>query len=366
MSTISDITIVGGGIIGMLTAYECRLAGASVTVIEKNDVGRESSWAGGGILLPIYPWRQHAAVTQLVVQSLKHYPQLIDELHAESGIDPEFIQSGMLICQNPDFDAATAWCTANSVAFQQPSDNLLATVQSRMDKPLWLPEIRQARNPRLLKAVSATLKKIGVKVITQCELLALDVYGPQVQSITTSQGTFPVNELVLAGGAWTGGLWRQFFNGAPEIEVKIEPVKGQMLLFAAKPDTLTTMVLDEGHYLIPRADGNILVGSTVEHAGFDKTVATETKEMLLSFALKTLPALANYPVIHHWAGLRPGTALGIPYIARHPEIKNLSINAGHFRNGLTMAPASAQLLTDVLLKREPSISPIPYQFDSVH
>ncbi len=350
----------------MLVAYECRLAGASVTLIEKNWVGQESSWAGGGILLPIYPWRQAEAITQLVIQSHKIYPELIAQLQAKSGIDPEFIQSGMLICQNPDFNDAIVWCQQNGIAYESPSEELLGSVCAEMQQPLWLPEIRQARNPRLLKAVHATLKVMGVKIIEQCEVQAFEITNSRLQSVLTSQGRLPVDELVLAAGAWAGEFWQQYFNLGSPCEVQVAPVKGEMLLYAAKPEALNTMVLDHGRYLIPRADGHILVGSTVEYAGFDKSLNSQTHSELSQFATRILPDLASFPVVKHWAGLRPGTDLGIPYIARHPEISNLSVNAGHFRNGLTMAPAAAQLTLDLILKRKTAIALQPYQLESVH
>ena len=125
-------------------------------------------------------------------------------------------------------------------------------------------------------------------------------------------------------------------------------------------------MLDGDRYLIPRRDGNILAGSTVEQEGFDKTATALAKQQLHSFATELMPTLARYPLIAHWAGLRPGTAQGIPYIGKHPVIGNLSINAGHFRNGLVMAPASAQMLADILLGRPTALASSPYQLDSPH
>jgi glycine oxidase len=366
MTNIADITIIGGGIMGMLTARELRMAGANVTLIEQGQIGRESSWAGGGILLPIYPWRQEQAITDLVIQSLKLYPGLIETIKNNSGIDPEFLQSGMLICKNPDARLAKQWCEKNSIQYELPSREMLATVQTQYVDPLWLPEIHQARNPRLLKAVHAELIASDVKFIPQCELLKLNTSSTRIDSISTSAGTFPVGQLVISAGAWTGDLWRQLFPAETVLIPKIEPVKGQMLLFDAKPDTLMHMVLDGPHYLIPRLDGKILVGSTVESSGYQKTTTSETRQQLSDFAQILLPSLREYPIIAHWAGLRPGTQQGIPYITRHPVLKNLSLNAGHFRNGLTMAPASAQLLADLILNRPTSINPTPYQFNSVH
>jgi glycine oxidase len=126
------------------------------------------------------------------------------------------------------------------------------------------------------------------------------------------------------------------------------------------------MVLDGDQYLIPRRDGKILAGSTVEQDDFDKTTTAEARNRLNAFAVNLLPSLKNFPVINHWAGLRPGTEHGIPYIAKHPEVGNLFINAGHFRNGLAMGPASAQLMVDIVLERTPQVTPAPYELTSKH
>jgi glycine oxidase len=139
-----------------------------------------------------------------------------------------------------------------------------------------------------------------------------------------------------------------------------------MLLFDAQPETLSHMVLDGDQYLIPRRDGKILAGSTVEQDDFDKSTTAEARDRLNAFAVNLLPSLKSFPVINHWAGLRPGTEHGIPYIAKHPEVGNLFINAGHFRNGLAMGPASAQLMVDLVLKRTPQVAPEPYELTSKH
>jgi len=125
-------------------------------------------------------------------------------------------------------------------------------------------------------------------------------------------------------------------------------------------------VLDGDHYLIPRLDGKILAGSTVEQDGFNKTTSLETREHLRDFALNLFPTLRKFPLSHHWAGLRPGTKHGIPYIDVHPEISNLYINAGHFRNGLVMGPASAQLMVDLILGRPTAVAPESYQLSRAH
>ena len=140
----------------------------------------------------------------------------------------------------------------------------------------------------------------------------------------------------------------------------ITPVRGQMLLFQAEPGLLPHILYQDGVYLIPRRDGHIVVGSTVESVGFDKSTTESARQHLYTRAIQLLPELGNLAIIQQWSGLRPGAPDNIPTVARHPDIDNLFINAGHFRYGVTMAPSSAKLLTDLLLHRTPDIDPLPY------
>jgi glycine oxidase len=363
---ISDITIIGGGVIGLLTAREFVKAGATVTVIEKNQLGQESSWAGGGILLPLYPWRQPQAISRLVMQSLKLYPELAAQLLNETGEDPEWTACGLLITKNPDVMAAIDWCCNNHVTFFPSMPDGANALQTSPEHPLWLPNIAQIRNPRLVKSLRLDLLAKGVTLQEHCSLSDITIEQNRVTALNTSAGHIAVNELVITAGAWTGQLFQQFFPATTVKAPNIAPVKGQMLLFEALPDTLPYMVLDGDQYLIPRRDGKILAGSTVETDDFNKTITPKARDKLSHFAIELLPTLKNFPIIRHWAGLRPGTEQGIPYISKHPDISNVSINAGHFRNGLAMGPASAQLLVDLVLNRRTVIAPGPYQLTSQH
>jgi glycine oxidase len=333
-----DITIIGGGVIGLLTAREFINVGASVTVIEKNRLGQESSWAGGGILLPLYPWRQADAITRLTLQSLSLYPTLAAQLISDTHKDPEWTACGLLITKNPDITKALEWCEANHITFQAADSDFFTDLETTPVNPLWLPGIAQARNPRLVKSLIQDLINKGVTLMEDCELTHLTRTANRITGINTSRGLHAVNQLIISAGAWTGQLFEMLFPEMLENAPKIAPVKGQMLVFDAQPETLRTMVLDGDQYLIPRRDGKILAGSTVEQDNFNKNTTTVAKDRLTEFALTLLPALKKAPLIHHWAGLRPGTEHGIPYIDKHPEISNLSINAGHFRNGLVMVP----------------------------
>ena len=144
------------------------------------------------------------------------------------------------------------------------------------------------------------------------------------------------------------------------LELAVEPVRGQMVMFETRPGLLRHITLHEGYYLIPRQNGLVLIGSTLEYTGFNKETTSEARELLVERAISLAPVLADYEVIRHWAGLRPGTSDGIPFIGKHPGIDGLFVNAGHFRNGVVMAPASAQLLVDILLERDSFTGIQPY------
>jgi glycine oxidase len=357
----SDITIIGGGVMGLMTAREFLNAGASVTILEKNVCGQEASWAGGGILSPLYPWRQAQSITDLVLPSIKRYPDIAADLHEKTGINPEWTQSGLLIMQNPDDALAREWCERSQIKIETPESDFFNSLNANTLKSIFLPEIAQIRNPRFLQALKQDVLKKGVRLIENCDITSFMLNRNRLRDVHTSQGRFAVNEIVLTTGAWTRSIFQQLLIGlldAPEIY----PAKGQMLLFDAPLGTLQHIVLDGDRYLIPRRDGKIIVGSTVEYDVFNKTITVDAHNQLFEFATTLLPALKNVPMIKHWAGLRPATENGVPYIGRHPEIHNLNLNAGHFRNGLTMAPASAQLLADLILNRAPVVNPEPYQF----
>ena len=359
MTSDTDILIIGGGISGLLTARELHLAGRQITIIDKSRIGREASWAGGGILLPIYPWRQESAISDLVIDSLQRYPTLSRELHEATGIDPEWQPCGMLICKNPDYDLAVRWCKNRDIPYQDAPENLLDNLNTTCEHPLWLPSIAQARNPRLLKSLKAYLIQQGVQLIEETKITDIEIKNRQLKSIKTTYQNFTPRHTIICAGAWSAQLLASWLPHASS-QLAIQPVRGQMLLFDAKPETLKYMILDGDQYLIPRRDGKILAGSTVEQAGFEKITTQEAKESLYRFATELLPDLKNHPICEHWAGLRPGTPKGIPYIGFHPDVDNLSVNAGHFRNGLVMGPASAHLLADLILQRPTEIDPQPY------
>jgi glycine oxidase len=208
------------------------------------------------------------------------------------------------------------------------------------------------RNPRFAKSLRLALERQGVRFIEQRAVTGFRRVGDRITGVDTEAGVLEAERIVVAGGAWSGELLR-----STGLDLPVEPVRGQMILFRGAPGQVRRIVLDQGRYVIPRRDGRILVGSTLEHVGFDKSTTETALAELRAAALRLVPALADCELEHHWAGLRPGSPNGIPCIARHPALTNLYINAGHYRNGVVMGPASARLLADLLLERPPSLDP---------
>jgi glycine oxidase len=361
---MADCIVVGAGLIGMLTARELALAGAHVRIIERDSSPRESSWAGGGILSPLYPWRYPEAVTLLARWGQARYQALADELINETDIDPEWRDSGLLVMDAAaeERDAAVQWAVQYGYELELLENGALQSCEPMLNrhftKGLWLPEVAQLRNPRLLKALRENLDDIGATFSEQCAVNAVAIKNGRLVGVQTEQGLIRGERVIIAGGAWSGSLLEEL--GYP---IPIEPVKGQMLLFNADPSLLHRILLYKGHYVIPRRDGHILAGSTLELSGFDKQTTAEGLVELRQAAFELVPALERCPIEKQWAGLRPGSLTGIPYIGEHPEIRGLYINSGHFRNGVVLGLASARLLADLLLEREPILEPYPYRWD---
>lgn len=356
----SPIYIVGGGIIGLLSARELAMAGETVAVLDRRELGRESSWAGGGILSPLYPWRYPEPVNRLARWGQTAYPELARELLANTKLDVEWIRSGLLILDTAEAERALAWAAQAGVSLVQLDDrslHALAPAVSPAITSAWhFPEVAQVRNPRLVTALRQDLAGRGVELREQVEVHGFESHHGRLHALRTSAGLLPAARAIVAAGAWSA----QLLNGTG-LDLDHPPVKGQMLLLRPHPRLISSVLLNGGHYLIPRRDGHILIGSTQERTGFDKATSTAAREELRAAALTMVPALADAAVEKHWAGLRPGSPHGIPVIDRHPDIQGLYLCTGHFRNGLVMAPASARLLVDVLLGRPPVVDPAPYR-----
>jgi glycine oxidase len=352
--------IIGGGVIGLLSAYLLARSGQDVVLLESGETGTEASWAGGGIVSPLYPWRYSSAVTALAHWSQNFYPRLGEHLREQAGIDPEVYETGLYWLDLGDEDEALRWAEREDRPLQRVGmDEVHAAVPALakgFSSAVFMPGVANVRNPRLLKALRAALTKLSnVRVVEHCPVTGFVRDGARIIGVQTAQGEMRAERVVVTAGAWSGDLLATL-----GLELPIKPMKGQMILFKCAEDFLPSMVLAKRRYAIPRRDGHILVGSTLEDVGFDKTPTNDALDSLKATALDLLPGLADAEVIKHWAGLRPASPEGIPYIGPVPGHDGLWLNCGHFRNGLVLAPASCQLLADLMTGNAPCIDPEPY------
>lgn len=274
-----------------------------VCVIEKGELGRAASWAGGGLLSPLPPDRCPEAIRPLLEESLALYPEWCARLQRESGIDPEYWVCG--------------------------ADYIKAGGER-----IPYPQMAQVRNPRLLKALAETLRRRGVALLERTEALGWIETAGAVRGVRTSDGDIVCQAAVLAAGAWSAALGAE----------GIRPVKGQMLLLNASPGWLERVRIGETAYLIPRRDGRLLLGSTLERAGFDVSPTLDARTRLLEAGEHLQPGLSSWPVLAHWAGLRPKAPDGLPMVGPAPAL-GLYLAVGHFRLGITLAPVTAAHLS---------------------
>ncbi len=357
----TDCIIIGSGIAGLTTALRLREAGFSVTVLEREQLGREASWAGGGILCPLYAWRYPEPVMRLAAAGMARYPSLIEELRCKQTTDPEFYKSGLLIVDPIRTPHEAAQITAWATHYQYPHQWQAAEAHfSHLphQKALWLPDINTVRNPRLLHALMAAVRQAGGRLLEHQPAQKLLIQNNRILGVQSDNATHSAERVIITAGAWSGGL-------VPGLSpAQIFPVRGQMIRFEPAPAPgLHTILMDQGIYLIPRQDGSVVVGSTVEHVGFDKRTTEEAIAHLHRKAVALWPNLARNAIAQQWSGLRPSTQDEIPYIGAHPEIEGLWVAAGFYRNGLAMGPAVAEILTNLITGRPTIMDLTDYRLD---
>lgn len=356
-----NVVIIGAGVTGLSVALTLLQRGHQVTVLESGRVGGESSWAGGGILSLLLPWEYAEPVTTLASQSMAMYPTWITAAEQLTGLQAEFWHCGMLALDVAVHDQAYAWCASHGMSAIQADVHapLLKWSPRIHAQTMWLPGVAQVRNPYLIAVLRAAILRLGGTLCEQSPVVRVSAVAGQVTTIQTLLNEYVGDRVVLATGAWAG-LALEDLKPAPHIR----PIRGQMLLFKLEPGVLDTIVYRNGLYLIPRQDGHILVGSTLEDVGFDKSTDVPTRERLHWEAAELLPILNSVQPIQHWAGLRPGSPDNIPVIGRHPDFDNVFVNTGHYRYGVTMAPASAELLVDLMEGKTPALDPTPYSWQA--
>jgi glycine oxidase len=362
MQRITDVLVIGGGIIGLTTACELARAGRRVIVCDRGKLGHEASWAGAGIIPPGNPRRAVGPYEQLRAISSVLFAELSTRLALESGIDTGYRVSGGIEFPETGSDTLplAAW-TGEGIEWKRCDQPALKTLEPGLEAPsvgFHLPGMAQVRNPRHLKALMAVATRLGVGLCSDCAVTGYSVHSQRVTAADTRGGLVIADQFVICAGAWSRRV-----AGALRFALPIFPVRGQMVLLRLPARIFSRVILQGKRYLVPRDDGRVLVGSTEDYVGFDRRTFAADLEELRGFALRLVPGLAAAEVEASWAGLRPGTADGLPFIGPMPELENVWVAAGHFRAGIHLSPATGRIMSQLVCGEAPAIPVDAFRLD---
>jgi glycine oxidase len=362
-SHTADVLIIGGGLIGCSIALRLAQAGLRVSVLDRAEPGGEASAAAAGMLAPHGETVEPDAFFDLCLASRNLYPQFAAEVEELSGQSVGYRREGTLLVS---LDAEGEKELAHVHRAQQQAGHELeplspAEVARRL--PGVAPEIRGGLfvpgdhwvdNQRLTSAVIAACRKLGVTLCAGRPVTKLNLRSGRVESVEAGYGAaaepgakFSAGQVVLAAGCWSRDLLAPL-----GIVLPMEPCRGQMLEFDA-PVELPLVLRSGIHYLVPRSPRRVLMGTTAEYVGYEKAVTAEGLRSILEGAMRLFPGIKDFRLRRAWAGLRPDTADHLPILGRG-EIENLVLATGHFRNGILLAPVTAQLISELVLGKPTS------------
>ncbi|HEY7327153.1 MAG TPA: glycine oxidase ThiO [Gemmataceae bacterium] len=362
MTEHPDVLILGGGVIGLSTAWFLAEAGVRVTIVDKDDFGQQASWAGAGILSPVHPAHTPTTLDQLRALSWGMFPALSRKLREQTGIDNGYLACGGLeLFFRADEESSDEW-RGEGIAFEELDGDELhrryPDLSPAVRRAYYLPDMAQLRNPRHLKALQEACADCGVSMRPSCAVHQLARNANRIECVETDQGRLTAGRYLLTAGAWSEELlaplgWRP----------GIRPVRGQIALLNTGTPGVRPLLLRGKLYVVPRGDGRVLVGSTEEDAGFDARTTAAVIADLLEFASSLAPNLAGAAVERCWAGLRPGSPDGKPFLGAVPGMDNMFIAAGHFRSGIQLSPGTALVMKQLLCGEKPAIPLEDFRLD---
>jgi glycine oxidase len=358
ISETAEVAIIGGGVIGLAIARALALRGVrDVLLIERNSLGAESSSAAAGMLAPQAEANRAHEFFYLTCESRDLYPGFAAALLEETGIDIELETTGTLYLAFTQHDAEELekryeWQKQAGLAVESLSGEAARKLEPSICEDvracLRFPLDTQVENRRLISALASANERLGVCMETGTAVVSLKIVRGRVAGIETSRGFVAAESVVIAGGAWSSLL------GASDIalpNLRIKPVRGQMLCFEAKPQIARHVIYSPRGYVVPRRDGRLLAGSTTEHAGFEKHVTAAGVQSILSAALEISPRIASLPMTDSWAGLRPRAADTLPVLGPCAEIEGVFYATGHYRNGILLAPITGELIARAIVDK---------------
>lgn len=359
-----DALVIGGGAVGCAIAYHLAREGLGVRLLERDALAGGASGAAAGMLTPLAEAADGGPLLDWGLRSLERFPALVEELRARSGIDPELERSGVLRVAEDEADEAAL----RALAARRPDLELrwLDPDEARVLRPGLAPGVRGAllspqeahlQSPLLVRAYAGAAASLGARIETGVPVAALEREGDRVIGVRLDVERVHAGVVVLCAGVFSPHLLAPAAGGR---ELPVEPVRGQIVRLEAPAPAGGPIVWGRRAYLVPKRDGSLVVGATVERAGFDRRVTAEGVRLLLDAGAALLPALADATFRGAWAGLRPTTPDHLPIVGPWPRWSGLVVATGHHRAGVQLSPATAEIVRDGLLGKgwaEPAFLP---------
>ncbi len=350
-----DVIVIGAGLIGLAIAFELAERGATVRVYDRAEPGRAASWAGAGMLAPYAELLEDEVLLQLCESSLAQYSAFVDRVRAAGGIDPRLHLNGIVHAvfdreKREGLERRAAALRSRGVVCKLLERSQLLEAEpwlgADVSCALLVEPEGHVDNRRLGRALVAACERRHV-TIARVSALIVECDSRRALGVRSDLGFASATAIVNACGAWAARI-----DGVPQRALPpIEPVKGQMLALDVPTGFVRRATWVPGAYFVPRDDGRLLIGATTEHEREDVRVTASGMHQLLDAALRAAPSLGDFTVAESWAGLRPGTPDGRPFIGRTP-VEGLFVAAGHYRNGILLAPITAQLVAEAVEGRE--------------
>ena len=351
----AEVIIIGGGVIGLTIARALVQRGVrEVMLIERGRPGAEASWAAGGILAPQVEVDHHDAFFQLACASRDLYPEFAASLKEETGVDVELDTTGTLCLgftpkDETELRQRYEWQQGEGLEVEwltgDEARRLESCISDKVVCALRFPKDFQIENRRLVSALVRANEELGIQLLTGLSVKALRIEHEKACGVETMNGFVSAPIVVVAAGAWSS-----LINSPSLNPIHIEPVRGQMLCFEARPPIARHVIYSSRGYLVPRRDGRLLAGSTIENVGFDKSVTSEGSDAIRSMALEIVPGIAALPIIDSWAGFRPRAKDGLPVLGPIAGVSGLFYATGHYRNGILLAPITGKVLAQAIVE----------------
>jgi len=320
-----NVIIIGGGIVGCLSALEFKKKGFDVTIIEKSKIGHESSSAAAGILYPLMPWKYDDAMYELSQGSAEFYAELSKKLLKDFDKDIEYIKSGLLLLPPYNEDDFLKWLKKSKTTFLKKNNSIL------------LPEVAQINPKKLMPSIKELVVSMDIKIYENLAVTGIKTNKNFIDAVYTELNEFKGDIFLLSAGAWSSIIYQK-------LEKKIKPIRGQIIEYLTNDLIIENILYSQGIYILQRKNKSIVVGSTLEDVGFSDKNLNEKLLELDRKAKKVLRDLEKCSINRTWHGFRPGVDDNYPIVSKDENYQNMFIHSGHFRYGITTAPATTKIL----------------------